>query len=128
MAECDWAILCDYAFQDSRGKMCLIGIFNNFNLPKVPAIHSQAALVVQLKGDPNEQFRARIDFVRPGGAVLQSMEGQGAISPLGGAGIALSLQALQLPDAGVYTINVYVNDEVSYVTTFTVHVPASVSH
>lgn len=28
MAECEWAIVCDYAFLDAGGKMCLIGIFD----------------------------------------------------------------------------------------------------
>jgi hypothetical protein len=125
VAECDWAILCDYAFQDARGKMCLIGIFNSFTVPSVPTIHPQAALVIQLKGDPDERFRVRIEFVRPvaGAGVLQKMEGEGAVSPFGGAGVALNLQAIQLPDAGVYKVNVYVNDELSYVTTFAVRIP-----
>jgi hypothetical protein len=103
--------------------MCLIGIFNNFAVKSVPAIHPQAALVVQIKGDPDEKFKVRIEFMRPGGAELTKMEGDGAVSPMGGAGIALNLQAIQLPDSGVYTINVYVSDVLSYVTTFAVHTP-----
>ena len=44
MAECDWAILCDYSFLDVSRKMCLIGIFDKITAANVPATHHQAAL------------------------------------------------------------------------------------
>jgi len=123
MAEVEWALLCDYAFLDANGKMCLIGVFNNFNVRRVPTMHPRAALVVQMRGIPKESWRLRIEIVRPGGSVLQKVEGQGAIGEQGGAGIALTLQPVQLPDAGSYSINIGVNDEPSYKTGFAVLIP-----
>jgi len=120
MVECDWAVLCDYAFLDSGGKMCLIGIFDRIFAKTVPAIHPHAALAIQLRGDPNEPASVRIEIIRPTGASLARVEGSGVMSVQGGAGLQLNLSPLQLPDYGAYDCNVVVNDQRSYTAKFTV--------
>jgi hypothetical protein len=125
VAECEWAVFCDYAFLDAQGKMCLVGIFNNFNVRTVPIIHPQAALVVQIKGEPNERWRARINLLRPNGSLLHKFEQEGVVSEDGGAGILLRFQPLQLPDRGTYRCTVLLNDSLSYETAFTVRTPTS---
>ena len=120
MAECDWALLCDYAFLDAGGKMCLIGIFDNIFAKKVPTTHPQASLVVQLRGSPKENLAVRIEILRPTGAVLQRVDARGEISDEGGAAINLRLMGLQLPDYGAYDCAVFVNDALSYTAKFTV--------
>jgi len=120
MADCEWAILCDYAFLDAQGKMCLIGIFNRVHARTVPTFHRQAMLIVQLAGEPGEDVRVKIEILRPTGTVLQGLEGQGTISPMGGAGIVLQLQSLQLPDWGRYRINIRLNDDLVATSGFNV--------
>jgi len=120
MAECEWAVFCDYAFLDAQGKMCLIGIFNRIFVKAVPAIHPQAALVLQLLGKPKEAVAVRIEIVRPTGASLHRIDGSGEISEDGGAGLQLSLSPIQLPDYGEYDCNIYVNDERAYTAKFRV--------
>ena len=55
MAECDWAILCDYAFQDIGRKTCLIGVFDRIFALTVPTVLVQAAIGLKLLGTPGEQ-------------------------------------------------------------------------
>ena len=120
MAECAWAVLCDHAFLDAAGKMCLIGIFDRFNVKTVPTIHPKASIVVQLRGEPKEAIHFKVEIVRPGGSTLWKAEGEGEASEAGGAGLQLTISPLQLPDYGPYACNVFVNDQLSYIARFEV--------
>jgi hypothetical protein len=122
MAECEWALLCDYAFLDRAGKMCLIGIFDNIYVRGVPAIHAQAAVVVQLRGEPGQRLRVRLEAVRPTGSSLFKIDGEAICGPIGGAGVQFAMP-LQLPDLGYYPVNVYVDDELSFKAGFSVATP-----
>jgi hypothetical protein len=76
MAECEWAILCDYTFRDEAKKVCVIRIFDRIFAPHVPTTHHQVALVFHFVGDAHEKFTFRLEIVRRTGALLarSSME------------------------------------------------------
>jgi len=120
MAQCEWAVICDYAFLDSRGKACLIGIFDAIFAKKVPAIHRQATLVIQVHGKPREKLKVRIEIARPNGTSLARIEANGELSESGGAGLQLELGPMNLPDYGSYACNIAINDEPDYHTRFDV--------
>jgi hypothetical protein len=120
MAECEWAVFCDYAFLDQQGKMCLIGIFNRIYVKEVPAVHPQASLVLQVLGKPKEAIAIRVELVRPTGATLKKIDGSGEVSEDGGAGLQLRISPVHLPDYGEYDCNIYVTDVLSYTAKFTV--------
>ena len=46
MVACDWAVFCDYAFEDNRGKLCLIGLFQYIHAASFPANHQTLFFVV----------------------------------------------------------------------------------
>jgi len=123
VAECEWAVICDYAFLDSQGKACIIGIFDGIYAKAVPVIHRQATLVVQLRGAPREAVSVRTELVRPNGGGLTKVEGHGELSPTGVAGLQLRLGPMNLPDYGQYSCNIAVNDQQSYVARFDVRKP-----
>lgn len=125
MVECDWAIVCDYAFNDSAGKTCLIGIFDRIYAKAVPTIHQRAVFATRLSGSPGEAFTVRVDIVRPTGSQLAKLEGNGALNENGSAGLLVQLQNLALPDYGAYPVSVYVNDELAARTGFIVERPKS---
>ena len=102
MAECEWAMLCDYAFQDAGRKTCLIGIFDRIFTKAVPAQHHQAAFVFKITGDPNEEVDFKIEISRPTGGLLGSVGGKLKVPPAGTVEIITNLQGLQLPDFGAY--------------------------
>lgn len=123
MATCEWAILCDYAFQDSGRKNCLIGIFDRIFVTRVPASHHQAAVVIKLVGEPQERVQIRLAITRPGGDALAEVGGQGQLSDAGTVELSLNLANLPLPDFGIYAINIFVNDALAKTATFTVTRP-----
>jgi len=103
MAECEWAILCDYAFQDVARKTCAIGIFDRVFAAAVPAQHHQAAFVFKLIGDAHETVDFRVDITRPTGGLIGSIGGRVTLPDAGMADIITNLQGMPLPDYGVYT-------------------------
>ena len=120
MAECDWAILCDYSFLDVSRKMCLIGIFNQITVANVPATHHQAALALKIVGEPNEKVPIRVEITRPTGGVLAKLEGEVQLADSGAGELQLNIAGLVLPDYGPYGFNVYVADDLSRTAGFTV--------
>lgn len=113
MAKCEWAILCDYAFQDVGRKICLIGAFDNIYAKQVPATHRQAALAMKIMGEPSERVRIRVEIRRPSGAMLAKLEGGGELGNSGTADMQLNIAGMPLPDFGVYAVQIFVNDELS---------------
>lgn len=123
MAQCEWAILCDYAFQDIGRKNCLIGIFDRIIAARVPTTHHQAALVVRLLGEHRERAQVRLAITRPTGETLIEVNGQGDLGDTGSSDLILNIRGLQLPDFGIYGVNVFVNDALTKTITFTVTRP-----
>lgn len=123
MVTCDWAILCDYAFQDVGRKTCAIGIFDNIFAAGVPATHHNAAVVIKLVGEPQEHVRLRLAITRPTGEALAEVGGEGQLSDAGTIQIMLNLANLPLPDFGIYGINIYAGDALVKIATFTVSRP-----
>ncbi len=113
MATCDWAVLCDYAFQDVHRKLCLIGIFDRIFAPAVPTTHHQAAFALKLVGEPKEQVRLRLEVVRPTGEVLARIDGGGELGEGGTAEIHMGMAGLPLPDFGIYAFNLYIGDQLA---------------
>jgi hypothetical protein len=120
MAECDWAILCDYAFLDAGRKQCIIGAFDRIYTARVPTALPKASVAVKVIGNPSEQIRFRFQIIRPTGIELLHVDGQIAAADTGSADIQFNLVNTTLPDIGVYSINVYLNDELARPITFQV--------
>jgi hypothetical protein len=123
MAECEWAILCDYSFLDVNRKVCLIGIFGQITAANVPAIHHQAALALRMMGDPQEKIQIRVEVTRPTGGLLAKMEGEVTLAETGAGELQLNIAGLPLPDYGPYSFAVYVDDALSRTAVFNVVPP-----
>lgn len=121
MAECDWTILCDYTFLDLNKKVCIIGAFDRIFASAVPTTLHQSALALKLLGNPNENIAFRIEVLRPGGGPLAGVAGNAVLAPdSSSVDIQLNFAGLALPDWGVYSVNVYVNEELSRAASFSV--------
>ena len=128
MAECDWAILSDYAFLDVSRKMCLIGIFDHIYAATVPTALHQSSIAMKILGNPGENLSFRIEIVRPSGGQLANVQGTVVIPDSSSADVQLNIAGLSLPDYGAYSVNVFVGDELSRVTTFVVSQPPQQSN
>jgi hypothetical protein len=110
MAECDWAILCDYAFLDVGRKTCMVGVFDRVFSPTVPSALHQAALALKLLGNPAEQINFRVEIIRPTGGQLATFGGTVAVAENGSVEVQVRIVGMPLPDFGVYGINIYAGD------------------
>lgn len=111
MAECDWAIMCDYAFLDVNRKMCLIGTFDRVYAASVPGGLHQVAIAMKLLGNPNETANFRLEILRPNqGGQLIGAQGSAVLGDSGTGDVQFNIAGLPLPDYGIYYINVYVDN------------------
>jgi hypothetical protein len=110
MAECDWAILCDYAFHDAGRKTCMIGVFDRVFTTNVPTVLLQAALAVKFLGSSGEQVNFRVEIIRPTGGQLATFGGSIVIAENGTVELQVRMAGLQLPDFGVYGLNIYAGE------------------
>lgn len=120
MAVYDWGHLCDYAFFDSGGKPCLIGLFQNIFTQRVPATHTRSSFVFSISGAKNERTRVRVKLVRPDGKDPLLDTGERDFN-LGEAATMLQvfgMDNLLLPDFGPYEIGVFLDSKLSSTTTF----------
>ena len=120
MVDCEWAILCDSIFRDEHKKLCLIGLFRQINASSVPTVHPRAAVAIRLVGDANEGFRVHGEIVRPSGEQLTNFRFAGSTGADGVAEIAVNFESLQLPDWGIYSCNIRVEDQPPKPVTFSV--------
>src|SRR4051812_31718909 len=111
MADIEWAMMCDYAFQDAGRKTCLIGIFDRIYSANVPTLLNRASLALKLTGEPKEKARVKIEIVRPTGGVLTTLQADVELGDNGAIEIQVGIQAMPLPDWGLYGINAYIGDE-----------------
>lgn len=120
MAECDWVIVCDYAFLDQAHKPCLIGIFDAVLVDTVPATHHQASVVLRLVGEPHEEATVNIQITRPTLESLWEIPAQGKLSEDGTATLTANMIGLPLPDFGPYAVKVYIGGVLKKAATLTV--------
>ncbi len=120
MAECEWAILCDYAFKDEGRKTCVIGIFDRIFTQAVPSQHHQASLVFKVLGDANEEVDFKIEISRPTGGMLAAIGGKFTIPRAGTVDLITNLQAVPLPDFGLYAFSIYLGNEPAKTVSVTV--------
>ena len=113
MADVEWAMMCDYAFQDSGRKSCLIGIFDRVFSTAVPTALNRASLALKVAGEPKETARIKIEIVRPTGGVLTTLQVDVELGDNGAIEVQAGIQGLPLPDWGLYGFNIYVGDELS---------------
>jgi len=113
MADVEWAMMCDYAFKDSGGKTCLIGIFDRIFSTNVPTALNRASLALKVIGEPKEKAQIKIEITRPTGGVLATIMADMELGDQGVGEIQAGIQGMPLPDWGIYNFNIYVGEELS---------------
>jgi hypothetical protein len=120
MADCDWVILCDYAFLDQGGKMCMIGAFDRVFAAAVPSALHQSSISMKLLAEPGETVNFRVEIIRPTGGQLASVGGTLKVPDTGVCNVQFNIAGLALPDYGLYAVNVYAGNELLKTTGFLV--------
>ena len=124
MAECDWAILCDYAFLDVGRKMCMIGVFDRVFTASVPSALHHSAVAIKLIGEPGEEINFRVEIIRPTGGQLATMEGTASVPEVGAVEMTVTIAGMPLPDFGLYSLNIHAGTALLKTVGFLVTQPA----
>ena len=119
MAESDWLVLCDLAFPDIRGKLCLIGVFDVIYAAQVPVTHQRAFVAFNVIGEPGEEIRLALKIIGPSGNVIVSTQINATLPDAGGAQAHVELRQMLLQEFGRHAIEVDLGDGVPKTTWFT---------
>ncbi len=111
MVKCDWLILCDHTFREDLGKVCLIGVFDQIAVAKVPTTLRRMALAFRFSGSPGEEVKSSIRMVLPRGGFWFG-EVYGNIRDTGTLDFNCNLIEFELPEFGAYSCCIYLGDEV----------------
>lgn len=126
-----YAHICDYASISREGKLSAMGIFDRIYVPAFPGVQNLMHLAYELELRPAElrqPFDLTIKLVNQDGAVLVEMAGRGSIDAQVQAGTPLrvpqilALGGVPLPQAGSYSLDIFINGDHKYAVTFFVAV------
>lgn len=104
MADCEWLILCDSAFQGEHRKLSLIGIFNTIFTANVPAVQLKCAIGFGLVGEPGEHIHGTVEILAPSSQVIFAARFETALPDEGSSSLPMELPPLQLPEFGQYAV------------------------
>lgn len=110
MAECEWIILCDYAFAAQNGKLGMIGVFDLIGATSVPVTHNRASIAFSVLGEPGEQGTLKLKIIGPSGQIVAGIEQGYTLPESGSARGSYEMQNLTLPEFGRYAIEIDVGD------------------
>lgn len=109
--------LCDAA-TDNRGKLNLLGTFDQIYAAKIPVVHPACAIALRMRFDKMEEgvHKVKLQLVNPDGLpVFQSMEGE--VNPRMAADVEsvavnliLNFQNIKFDEFADYQINLMIDD------------------
>lgn len=96
MATCDWMVLCNYAFDDSEQRVCLVGVLG-YNTPvsNLPGLFPDIFLVFEV--------------TTPSGELIAHYEPRGQIGVKGSQPVRIHIRDMTLSEPGVYQFLLSVN-------------------
>ena len=85
MAECEWILLCDYAFLAEPSKVSVIGMFDVIYAQRVPATHDRAFIAFNILGEPGERVPVKLEIIGPSGNTIATATAIAVLPDSGGA-------------------------------------------
>lgn len=110
--------ICEAA-TNQNGRLTVVGAFEALSLPCVPYVLPTITVAIRLRFWPGEEGRAAVRIVvtdPDGQAISQVMEGQGKNPAFSSersqaSNIIVQIHELQIPEAGEYSVDFYLNDQ-----------------
>lgn len=110
MAECEWIVLCDYAFMAAPSKVSVIGLFDVIWAHAVPVTHERAFVAFNILGEPGERVTVRLEIIGPNGLMIAQTQGVAVLPDSGGAKAFIELRNMTMTDFGRHAIQVDLGD------------------
>lgn len=109
----DWLVLCESAFLDETERLCLVGIADNFPVPRLPLALSEHVLVARLRRSlPRRPFDIGFGIRTPSGCFIAPHGSGSAELRMIGDYVLMTLRSLPFREAGTYRFEFSVNDDV----------------
>lgn len=121
LADLDWGILCDYAFYDYAGKVCIIGVFDRVYVRQLPGRLS-CSFVLRLVGEPGERCAVRIALHLPGGEVAFEYSDRIELGPTGTRERVWPIAGVSLASEGIGAVTVHIGGRLVRTFPFVVEV------
>jgi hypothetical protein len=112
VADCEWIIVCDYAFRAERGKLGMIGVFDTVFVKQLPTKHSRAAICFNIVGEPGEHVEIKLEVIGPTGQVVLKTNTEFTLPDAGSAQGLIDVQGLVLSELGRYAVQVDLGESV----------------
>src|SRR5215467_13921545 len=112
MIRIDWAQICEMAFFDDCGRLCMIGVMARFSAPTLPIAMRQIMIVLRIQEvQPGEVFRLAVSMVTPAGTVLTPQNSAGFEVTVVPDYILITLRDIPLREEGVHRFSVSVGTD-----------------
>ncbi len=109
MARLAWAHLCESAFLDSCGRLCLIGVTARLPVPALPiAVHQLMIAARVIDVAPNSEFDVAVGIHTPGGAIPAPEDPESLAIEMALDYVLITFRNLPLVEEGMYRFNVSV--------------------
>ena len=107
MARIDWTVLCDTAFLDQRGRLCLIGINQRLAVPALPFKLQQVMLVARLVDiRAVDEISVSVGIVAPSGFRSARTGSGSVVIEMAGEYILVTLREIPLLETGVHRFQI----------------------
>jgi len=112
MAAIEWMVLCESAFFDETGRLCLVGIAKDFPLPSMPLLLHQHVPVARIGKIRNGEDLALSFMLRSPSSQWINSESSDAISVrVFQDYLLMTLRNLPLREEGIYRFELSMNDQ-----------------
>jgi hypothetical protein len=113
------AVLCDAATQDSSSKLNVLGAFDTIYAPQMPAVHLQCAVALRVTFSSGEEGRHKLalNFINADGrSIMPPIEMPVTVTlpedvHFVSLNFVASIQRMQFPEAGLYSVDVRIDDK-----------------
>lgn len=121
MVTCEWAILCDRAYYDSKGKLSILGVVQEIEVQSFPAVRPQMAVAMKLIGEPHDSGQVTLEFRNSDGTLLiETPPKTFTLGPTGGTHFIYQVNHLVLTGPGLHSANVRLDGSLARTCTLVV--------
>lgn len=106
MAVIQWAQLCELAFLDGCGRLCMIGVTTHLPVPSLPlALHQLMIAARVIDVQQGDEVDVWISILTPQGALqVPTLHSDLDVTVAGGEYLLVTLRDIPLKDAGLYRV------------------------
>lgn len=114
MATVDWALVCDLAFFDRHGRLCLIAVTHGLVFPRLPVCAHRLTLVAHLVDlEIVDEVLVTVSVTTPRGVAIRPPDGDGLTIEVAGEYVLATLRDVPFVEEGRYGFTIALGSQPS---------------